>query len=295
MVSMAVTKTILLTGASGFVGQRFVECNKERYVLKTVSLIHQDISVIDFTGVDTIVHLAGMAHQMQKIDAQIYFDVNTELTKKFALAAKAQGVKHFIFISTIKVFGEHQKALLTEGSPCEPINDPYGESKLQAEKFLESIEDSTFTVAIVRPPLVYGPRVKGNLIRFLKLADSNKPLPFANISNKRTMVFLDNLIALINVLIDKKASGLYLAADDKPISTTYLIGQMRKNMGHAERLFPIPMPLKWALKKVKPEMYIRLYGSLEMNPKDSFDRLNFKPPYSIEEGIKEMVKWYKSQ
>ncbi len=271
---MAAIKTILLTGASGFVGQRFVEYNKERYILKPVSLKHQSVEDIDFTGVDAIVHLAGMAHQMQKIEDQIYFDINTELTKKFALAAKAQGVSHFIFISTIKVFGEHQNAVLTEGSPCQPINDPYGQSKLDAEKLLERMEDSTFTVAIIRPPLVYGPKVKGNLIRFLKLADSNMPLPFATISNRRTMVYLDNLTALINAIIEKKASGIYLAADDTPISTTYLIAQMRQNMGKEAKLFSMPLPFKWVLKKVRPEMYIRLFGSLEMNPEHSFTRLN---------------------
>ena len=288
-------KTILLTGASGFVGQRFIEYNAAKFAIRPVSLVRQAVENIDFTGVDAIVHLAGKAHQMQKIDDQIYFDVNTELTKKLALAAKAQGVSHFIFISTIKVFGEHQNAVLTEGSPCEPINDPYGQSKLAAEKFLQSIEDSTFVVSIVRPPLIYGPRVKGNLIRFLKLADNSNPLPFAKIDNRRTMVYLDNLIEMINALIYQKKSGIYLAADAQPISTSFLIGEMRKKMVRPTRLFSMPSPFKWVLKKMKPEMYIRLYGSLEMDARDSFKRLNFTPPYSIEQGIGEMVKWYKNK
>ena len=294
-MEMDKTKTILLTGASGFVGQRFLEYNKTAFTIRPVSLVTQTVENIDFRGIDTIVHLAGKAHQMTKIDDQIYFDVNTELTKKLALAAKAQGVSHFIFISTIKVFGEHQNSVLTEGSPCEPINDPYGQSKLDAEKFLQSLEDATFVVSIVRPPLIYGPRVKGNLIRFLKLADNGKPLPFAHIENRRTMVYLDNLIEMINTIIHQKKSGIFLAADAQPISTTFLIGEMRKKMARPTRLFSMPSPLKWALKKVKPEMYIRLYGSLEMNPQDSFKRLNFKPPYSIEDGIGEMVKWYKNE
>ena len=293
-IEMGATKTILLTGASGFVGQRFLEYNKSNFTIRTVSLINQAVENIDFTGVDAILHLAGKAHQMTKIEDSIYFDVNTELTKKLALAAKAKGVSHFIFISTIKVFGEHQNSVLTEGSPCEPINDPYGQSKLQAEKFLQSIEDATFAVSIVRPPLIYGPRVKGNLIRFLKLADNGNPLPFAHIDNRRTMVFLDNLIEMINALIRQKKSGIFLAADAQPLSTTFLISEMRKKMARPTRLFTMPSPLKWVLKKVKPEMYIRLYGSLEMDAQDSFKRLNFTPPYSIEQGIGEMVKWYKN-
>ncbi len=292
---MNIMKKILITGGTGFVGQRFLEYNNYKYEIQSVSLQKNNVQDLDFDGIEVIVHLAGKAHQMQKIEDQIYFDVNTELTKKLALAAKASNVPHFIFISTIKVFGEHQNAVLTEGSPCEPINDPYGESKLEAEKFLQTIEDSDFTVSIIRPPLVYGPRVKGNLIRFLKLADDGKLLPFDSIDNRRTMVYLDNLIELINTVINQKQSGIFLAADDKPISTTLLISEMRKNMGRPARLFSMPTLFKTILKKIKPEMYIRLYGSLEMNPQDTFKRLNFKPPYTVEEGIKEMVKWYKTQ
>ena len=103
------------------------------------------------------------------------------------------------------------------------------------------------------------------------------------------------LIELINTVINQKQSGIFLAADDKPISTTLLISEMRKNMGRPIRLFSMPALFKTILKKLKPEMYIRLYGSLEMNPQDTFKRLNFKPPYTVEEGIKEMVKWYKTQ
>jgi nucleoside-diphosphate-sugar epimerase len=284
---------ILLTGASGFVGQRFLEYNKSRFTIRPVSLVNQAVENIDFMGIDTIVHLAGKAHQMKKIDDSIYFDVNTELTRKLALAAKAQGVPHFIFISTIKVFGEHQNTVLTEGSPCEPINDPYAQSKLEAERFLQSIETPNFVVSIIRPPLIYGPRVKGNLIQFLKLADSSLPLPFANIANNRTMVYLDNLIEMVNTLTYQKQSGIFLSADANPISTTFLIGEMRKKMNRPTRLFSMPAPLKWVLKKVKPDMYIRLYGSLEMDARDTFKRLNFTPPHTIEQGIGEMVKWYK--
>jgi nucleoside-diphosphate-sugar epimerase len=215
------------------------------------------------------------------------------LTKNLASRAKAAGVKHFIFVSTIKVFGEHHATVLNEKSPCEPINDPYGQSKLNAEEFLKTLEDDNFTVAIVRPPLIYGPNVKGNLIRFLKLADTNYPLPFKGIDNRRTMVFLDNFIALLNVIVEKKSSGLFLAADAQPISTTYLISEMRRQMGKSPNLFAIPSLFTSILSKVKPEFALRLYGSLEMDATESNRKINFTPPYSIEQGIKTMVQWYK--
>jgi nucleoside-diphosphate-sugar epimerase len=287
--------TILLTGASGFVGQRFLAYNKATFTIRPVSLVRQSVDDIDFTGITTVVHLAGKAHQMSKIDDQIYFDVNSILTQKLALAAKNQGVSHFIFVSTIKVFGEHQNVLLTEGSPCEPVNDPYGQSKWEAEKNLQALENEHFIVSIVRPPLVYGPGVKGNLIKFLHLADNARPLPFAQIHNRRSMVFLDNLIEMLNTLIVKKTSGIFLAADDKPISTSFLISEIRKNLNRPPNLFVMPAVFKWVLKKVKPDMYIRLFESLEMNPTDTFKRLNFKPPYSVEKGISEMVKNYQDE
>ena len=125
-------KQILLTGSTGFVGKRFLEYNQNRCEIQTVSLQNCDISGIDFKGIDSIVHLAGKAHQMKKIDDQIYFDVNFNLTKKLAEAAKQAGVEHFIFISTIKVFGKTDCEILCEKSVCNPINDAYGQSKFDA-------------------------------------------------------------------------------------------------------------------------------------------------------------------
>jgi nucleoside-diphosphate-sugar epimerase len=284
---------LLVTGATGFVGQRYTAISEKIHGLRCVSLQKIDVKEIDLIGIDTVLHLAGMAHQMQKIDDQIYFDVNYTLTKKLADAAKKEGVKHFIFISTIKAFGEHQKGVLNEKSPCLPQNDPYGESKLKAEQYLQSIEDDNFIVSIIRPPLIYGPGVKGNLIRFLELGNKPYPLPFKNLKNRRTMVFLDNFIELINRIVDTKQSGIFLAGDAQPISTEKLISEIRLNLGKNPNLFQTPDFMKKMLGVVKPEFSLRLFGSLEMDTSDSFKRLNFTPPYSIEQGIKSMVDWYK--
>lgn len=282
-------KTILLTGASGFVGQRYITYNQDRYSIKSISLRSVKVADINFNQIDAVLHLAGKAHQMQKIDPQIYFDVNYGLTKQLADAAKAAGVTHFVFTSTIKVFGEYQKGVLSENSPCEPVNDPYGESKLKAEKYLQSIANDQFKVAIVRPPLIYGPAVKGNLIRFLHLGNSPWYLPFARIENRRTMVFIDNLIELFNRIIDTQGEGVFLAGDREPMSTTTLITEIRKGLGKSPKLFAMPTFLIQLLKALKPQLAIRLYGSLEMNTSSTNKRLNFEPPYTISEGIKVMV------
>lgn len=283
---------ILLTGATGFVGLRYIEYNKKKYDIQCVSLRSTKVSDIDFSGVDSIVHLAGMAHQMKKVEDKLYFDVNYKLTRELADFAKETGVRHFVFVSTIKVFGEHHRGVLNEDTRCEPINDPYGASKLKAEKYLESIANDSFKVALVRPPLIYGPRVKGNLIRFLRLADSNYFLPFGKINNRRTMIFIDNFVSLLNRIVDTKATGIVLAGDDQPISTTKLISLMRGNMGRKNRLVKVPKIFVKVLGMVRPELAIRLYRDLEMDTSVSYNNLSFSPPYTIEEGVNSMVGWY---
>lgn len=283
---------ILITGASGFVGKQFLEYNAQKFNICSVSLQNIDFSSLNLSNIDTIVHLAGKAHQMEKIDDQIYFDVNYNHTKNLADAAKKAGVRHFIFISTIKVFDNSNCGILNEKSVCNPLKDPYGQSKLNAERYLQSIEDENFIVSIVRPPLIYGQGVKGNLIKFLKLANKPFPLPFKNIKNRRTMVFLDNLIELINTIIEKRASGVFLASDDVPISTEKLISEIRVNLGKPPNLFKIPSFLLKLLKNIKPELENRLFGSLELNATETNRRLDFKPPFTTEQGIKQMVEWY---
>src|ERR1700674_4978017 len=182
---------VMVTGATGFVGKRFVEFNQDKYQLIPVSLRNLKLENLDLGGVDVIVHLAGKAHDMKKANDQVYFEVNYQLTRNLANIAKTNAIPHFIFISTVKVYGGESKTMLNEISPCFP-EDAYGKSKWKAEEYLKSLQSERFRIAIIRPPLVYGPGVKGNMIRILRLADKNIPLPFAKAGNERSMVFVDN-------------------------------------------------------------------------------------------------------
>lgn len=285
-------KRILLTGASGFVGKRYLVYNTSRYEIVPFSVATAMPGEKLLSTIDTVVHLGGLAHQMQKVDPARYFEANYDNTRDLALRAKQAGVRHFIFISTIKVFGEKQQGVLTLESPCIPENDPYGESKLKAEQFLQTMADADFTVSIIRPPLIYGPGVKGNLDRLLKLADSGMPLPFGAIHNRRTMIYLDNFIALINQVIDTGVGGLFLASDSRPVSTTELVTLIRKFMGKPARLVPVPGVVKKLIRLLRPAAALRLFGSLEMDASHSYKKINFAPPYPIEEGIKAMVDAY---
>jgi len=287
-------KSILLTGGSGFIGQRYLPYNSSKYKIKTSSLRDIQVDQIDFTGIDAIVHLAGKAHQMTPIKDQIYYDVNLHLTENLAKAAKKALVPHFIFISTVKVFGEETTtgSGLTESSACN-ATDPYGKSKFQAEEALQKIESENFKVAIVRPPLVYGPGVKGNMLRLLNLSMKGRPLPFGGIENKRSMVFIDNLIELINSITDQQASGIFHAGDQQALSTTTLISLINKYMENKGRLIKLSGFFLRILRWLKPGLVQRLWGSFLIDTEQTNKQLNFNPPYESENGIRQMVQWFK--
>ena len=283
--------TVVVTGAGGFVGKRFMEYNKDRFHLRAAFLREQKPADIDLSNVDAIVHLAGKAHEMKKIDDEIYFNVNYELTKQLADKAVKQKTALFIYVSTVKVYGDDTEEVLDESSECIPT-DAYGKSKLKAENYLQSINSSDIKIAIVRPPLVYGPEVKGNMIRLLQLAQKKIPLPFGNTGNKRSMVFIDNLIELINTIIFQKAEGIFIPGDNAPISTDEMIGLMRKHMGAKKNLISIPRFIRNTLRRIKPSLYKRLYGSFIIDNSNTNLRLNFTPPYSTEYGVQQMVHWF---
>lgn len=283
---------VVVTGAGGFVGARFMEMNGNRFELVPVSLRTAGIEGLDLSGVDSIVHLAGKAHEMQPIDDQVYYDVNYTLTKKLAEEARRQKVPHFVYASSVKVWGDETPGPLNEQSPCTPT-DAYGKSKLQAEELLRHMSAVSFKVAVVRPPLVYGPGVKGNMIRLLQLADKNYPLPFGNIRNQRSMVYLDNLVELINTILDQQATGVFIAGDEQPVSTEALVRSIRRSLGKPENMLSLPVPLRILLQKIKPALYTRLYGSYVIDNSHTNKRLRFHPPVPTQTGIEHMVQWYK--
>jgi len=282
---------IIVTGASGFIGQRFMQYNHGKYELLPVSLQKKDASTLDLQNANVVLHLAGKAHQMKKIDDKIYFDINFELTRKLADRAKQQGVFLFIYMSSVKVYGEESTKVLDEYSPCNPI-DPYGRSKLEAENYLRTIQDSKFKVAIIRPPMVYGPGVKGNMVRLLHLAEKNYPLPLGGIDNKRSMVFIDNLVELINCVIARNAKGTFIAGDPKPISTEDLVKMMRQLMGRPAKLMILPLFGRKILQRLRPALYQRLFGSFVVSNLNTNEVLAFIPPYTTEYGVKSMVDWW---
>ena len=287
--------TLMITGASGFIGSNFMDKYKNEYNIIPVDLLKENPEDLSFDGVDCILHLAALVHQMKGASREKYFQVNTELTRRIAEKAKVKGVKHFVFYSTVKVYGydgdlKNHNYILNEFSECNPKNDPYSESKWEAEKILKKLESDNFRVAIIRPPMVYGKGVKGNMESLIKLIKKSPILPFKYDKNKRSLVNINNLLHLTYLVINQQAQGLFLPLDEKNLSLKEIFEGIEEAIGIRRVNIRLIKPLFWILKKLKPKIMLRLYGSLQFNNERTKSEINYQPIISYKEGIKETIQ-----
>ena len=280
-------KKLLITGSNGFVGNYFINKYKNKYEIKTFSFLKNDINTLDCNTIDIVFHLSALVHQMGGASANEYEKINVIQTIELAKKAKESGVKHFIFMSTVKVYGEETNSKYIENTVCNPEDD-YGKSKLKAEFELQKLEDQDFKVSIIRTPIVYGYGVKANIKSLINLVNKVPLLPFGKIENKRSMVYIGNLSHLVYEIITQEKQGIFLASDDEPLSITRLIELIAKNLDKKIYLVKIPF-FESLLKILKPSFHKRLYGSLEIDNSITKEKLNLKNPYSVEEGIKLMI------
>ena len=286
---------IAITGSSGFVGSNFIKISNY-FGITEVDLLTQKVNEISFVGIGSVLHLAALVHQMKGAPEEQYFKVNRDLAYEVAKKAKADGVKQFVFMSTAKVFGESTsgKHAWDENSDCNP-KDPYGKSKYEAERLLLGLQDENFKVAIVRSPLVYGVGVKANMYNLVKLINKFPVLPLGDINNRRSMVYVGNLVALLKHIIETQASGIFIAGDREPLSTTGLSKLISKASNRKVIFFKVPVVVRKLIGGIKPAIIDRLFGSLELDNSGTNKKLNFIPPYETEYGIREMVEWYKRE
>lgn len=304
---------VLVTGATGFIGGevcrqlldrgwRVRAALRRAFALPTgvESAVVGDIGAdTDWSaaldGVGAVIHLAARVHVMheQASDPLNEFRrVNVAGTSRLATQAAAAGVGRLVFVSSIKVNGEStdERPPFTETDPAAPV-DPYGISKWEAETELLRISAAShLEVAIVRPPLVYGPGVGGNLRRILRAVASGLPLPFASIDNRRSLIGVWNLAdLLLCALTHPRAAGeIFLAADGRDLSTPALIRGLAAGMGRPARLFPVPQGLLTALGRWSgrgAEMN-RLCGSLEVDAGKARTLLGWEPPVAVEDGLR---------
>lgn len=275
-------------------------------------------------GVDTVIHLAARVHVMKDKAADPlteFLKVNLYGTANLAQQAAGAGVKRLVFVSSIKVNGESTapmsalssdtlspdpspyegegKSVFAESDEPDP-QDPYAVSKLQAEQVLKSIaQDTGLEVVIVRPPLVYGPGVKGNFLRLLTAIDKGIPLPLAGARNLRSLVYAGNLVdALIACATHPAAAGqTYLVRDGEDISTAMLVEKIARALGRKNRAYYFPPGLMRAVATLlgRAEQVDRLFGSLRVNDQKIRNELGWQPPYSLEDGLRATAEWHHMQ
>lgn len=278
---------LLLTGSNGFIGNYFQNKYKNTYTIETFSFLQDDLNDLNLMDIDTVIHLSALVHQMGGASKEEYWRVNVENTITLAKKAKQSGVKHFIFMSSVKVYGEESNTPYSEMTICVPQDD-YGRSKFEAENQLKMLEDENFIVSIIRTPIVYGYGVKANILNLINLIKKVPILPFGNIENRRSMVYIGNLNALINVIIQKEESGIFLASDNRPLSTSELITMIAKTIDKKIYLLQLPL-FETFLKSLKPSFHKRLYENLEIDNQITKKILDFENPYCAEEGIDYMI------
>ncbi|HYG89108.1 MAG TPA: NAD-dependent epimerase/dehydratase family protein [Azospirillum sp.] len=310
---------ILVTGATGFVGRTLVPLllsrgftvraavrrNAEVAGAETVAVgdIGPDTDwSVALNGVDAVAHLAARVHVMQDTASDPLAEfrhVNTEGTRRLAEAAAERGVRRFVYLSSIKaVVDESRPEPVTDSTPAAP-HSPYGVSKREAEQVLESLHRrGVLDPVILRPPLVYGPGVAGNLRALLTLCRKRIPLPLAWVDNRRSLISVGNLAdAVATCLTHPQAAGrTFLVSDGTPLSTADLIRAFSAGLGVRPRLLPAP-PALLALAATlagKEAAWDRVGGSLVVEDESIRNALDWSPPQDAASGLRATAEWFKA-
>lgn len=235
-------KKILITGKNSYIGGKFkqwVEQWPEEYEVDEISVYGDQWKAADFSFYDIVFHVAGIAHRKEtKKNRDLYYKVNCDLAVEVTEKAKADGVKQFIFLSTMSVYGLEQGEI-NKNTPTNPKN-AYGKSKLEAEKLIQMLETEDFKVVILRPPMVYGEGCKGNY-QLLKKFALITPI-FPDFKNKRSMIYIDNLSEFIKKIIDNEKKGSFFPQNDEYMNTSEIVKMIAKSHGKNIKLTKILNP-----------------------------------------------------
>lgn len=309
---------IVVTGASGFVGVptcRLLAEAGHRVVaagrsppqgLGALSIefrqVHDfaDPSACDtaLAGADAVVHLAGRAHVGARDPnaAALYHRGNVEVTECLAEAAVRHAIKRFVMISSIKVNGEATTDRPFRASDPPAPEDDYGRTKLLAEQGLQRIAGDRMQWVIIRPPMMYGPGVKGNFLRLMRIARAGLPVPFASIRNRRDLLYVGSLADLILCVLDHPAAAnrIFLACDGAPVSTPQLHTAITRGLGMPARIWPCPPSLLAAASRLAPGSGTlrRLVGNLEIDASDTRTILGWSSSVDFTKSIALTTHWF---
>ena len=309
---------VLVTGSNGFVGR--VLCSHlvgagvpvRAAVRDVAATVRGDevVAVGDIDGVTDwsdslvdithVVHLAGRAHIVREsaLDPEsAFWTVNTDGTRRLAEQAAAQGVRRMVFVSSVKACAERTSGtpLAEDSTPCP--EDPYGRSKLNAERALLRVSEETGLESVsLRSPLVYGPGVRANFLRLMRLVCSGIPLPLASIRNRRSLLYVENLVSAIEICLHHPAAagGTFNVSDGEDVSTPDLVRRLAGIMGCKARLWPFPAPALSAVARLLGQgpAVDRLVESLALDISRIRAMLGWSPPFSLEQGLAETIRWY---
>lgn len=257
-------KKILITGKNSYIGsncKKWLERYQDMYEVEEIDTKNEEWKKKDYSNYDTILHVAGIAHVSSDPKLEdLYYKVNRDLAIEIAKKAKKDGVKQFIFMSSMIIYGKdepigREKIITSETVPNS--EDFYGKSKLEADMAIQELEDEKFKVVMVRTPMVYGPGCKGNFPKLKKLA--KMPI-FPNIENNRSMIYIDNLCEFFKQVIDNQDRGIFYPQNRDYISTKQIIKIMAETMNKKIHFTKIFNPIIKVLSKKMP-IINKVFGS----------------------------------
>jgi UDP-glucose 4-epimerase len=251
-------KKVLIIGENSYIGDSFIRFARDRFDIEVVDAKDGKWKKADFSRFDSVLNCAGIAHVSQKKQMEsLYEQINANLAEELARHCKEKGIKQFIFLSSILIYGS-ESGEITESTTPHPLCY-YGKSKLFGEKLVMALSDENFRVCVVRPPMVYGPDCKGNFPRLVKLA--RKTPIFPKIENKRSMIYIDNLCSFFAEIIENESSGVFMPQNSEYVNTTHLVRTIRELHNQKMRETRIfNAPIKLAARFVSPLK--KLFGSL---------------------------------
>lgn len=248
-------KKVLITGANSYIGTSFENWVRENLssdelVTETVDMLGEDWKTKDFSGFDSIFHVAGIAHadvaKVTEEEKQLYYRVNCDLAVECAKKARAEGVRQFVFMSSIIVYGESagvgKTYRINKDTPVKPANF-YGDSKVKAEEGLTALARENFKIVILRPPMIYGKGSKGNYPQLAKLA-GKLPL-FPKIKNERSMLYIGNLCKFISLMIEREEQGVFFPQNDTYVTTAEMVRLIAAEKGKKMHFTSV---FNWAVK-----------------------------------------------
>lgn len=262
-------KKILITGANSYIGTSFEDyiSKLDDYQVDTVDMMDNLWKEHDFSSYDVVFHVAGIAHikEIPEIES-LYYEVNRDLVIDVAKKAKNSGVKQFVFLSSMSIYGL-TSGIITPNTVPNP-NTYYGKSKLQAEVGLQLLRDDSFKISVLRPPMVYGKNCKGNFQSLIKIAKKVSFFPYVN--NQRSMIYIDNLSSFVKKAIDEELDGIFFPQNKEYVNTSNLekliANSMNKKMIIVKSTYPLIMLLRKFIVQAD-----KAFGTLIYKDTEQFD------------------------